>query len=402
MADESIYNLNYIKYLFILTTIILIPIIFEFALRNKSVFDKTYIYVVVSVFIPLLLILAYQYFGQGKAFDPTSLSNYLILFLAILFLVSIFYTQLAMYSTTFTYITYFYTFLFALMVITALAIVFYAFSNYYKSMDGISSYITYIVFYIPCLLIDLAKYLIKELNLTTSPIYMLLLFETLLILAYFYLPKMLEKASKKEGVPVIENTVFLDVETNYSLNEAAKLDLEDKVKNIYTGQDIEKKNRLNYSLSMWLYINNYDAIRTDDMEETNIFNFNNGLPKLTLANSDKESSKIYVYYSNTQTEQEEIFIPFQKWNNVVFNYYSTHVDLFVNGNLEKTFDLDNSNFPDYSNTSLPITNEVVVGGNNEITGAICNVRYYKESLSQRKIANFYNLLKNKNPPTFNV
>ena len=402
MADESIYNLNYIKYLFILTTIILIPIIFEFALRNKSVFDKTYIYVVVSVFIPLLLILAYQYFGQGKAFDSTSLSNYLILFLAILFLVSIFYTQLAMYSTTFTYITYFYTFLFALMVITALAIVFYAFSNYYKSMDGISSYITYIVFYIPCLLIDLAKYLIKELNLTTSPIYMLLLFEALLILSYFYLPKMLEKASKKEGVPVIENTVFLDVENNYSLNEAAKLDLEDKVKNIYTGQDIEKKNRLNYSLSMWLYINNYDAIRTDDMEETNIFNFNNGLPKLTLANSDKESSKIYVYYSNTQTEQEEIFIPFQKWNNIVFNYYSTHVDLFVNGNLEKTFHLDNSNFPDYSNSNLPITNEVVVGGNNEITGAICNVRYYKESLSQRKIANVYNLLKNKNPPTFNV
>ena len=43
MADESIYNLNYIKYLFILTTIILIPIIFEFALRNKSVFDKTYL-----------------------------------------------------------------------------------------------------------------------------------------------------------------------------------------------------------------------------------------------------------------------------------------------------------------------------------------------------------------------
>ena len=67
-----------------------IPIIFEFALRNKSVFDKTYIYVLVSVFIPLLLILAYQYFGQGKAFDPTSLSNYLILFLAISFLSKIF------------------------------------------------------------------------------------------------------------------------------------------------------------------------------------------------------------------------------------------------------------------------------------------------------------------------
>lgn len=402
MANESIYSLNYIKYLFILTTIILIPIIFEFALRNKNVFDKTYLYVVISVFIPLLLILAYQYFGAGKAFDSTSLSNYLILFLAILFFISVFYSQLAMYSTTFTYITYLYTFIFSLMVITAFAIVIYAFSNYYKSMDGYSSYLSYLVFYIPCLIIDFAKYLIQEFNLTTSPIYMLLLFETLLILAYFYLPKVLEKASKTEGVPVIENTVFLDVETNYSLNEAAKLDLENKVKNIYTGQTIENKNRLNYSLSMWLYVNNYDAVRTDDMEETNIFNFNNGLPKLTLANSDKESSKLYVYYSNTQSDQEEIFIPFQKWNNIVFNYYSTHVDLFVNGNLEKTFDLNNSNFPDYSNTKFPITNEVVVGGDNEVTGAICNVRYYKESLSQRKIANFYNLLKNKNPPVFNI
>ena len=50
------------------------------------------------------------------------------------------------------------------MVITALAIVFTLLVIIINPVDGISSYITYIVFYIPCLLIDLAKYLIKEFN----------------------------------------------------------------------------------------------------------------------------------------------------------------------------------------------------------------------------------------------
>ena len=231
-----------------------------------------------------------------------------------------------------------------------------------------------------------------------------MIFEVLLILAYVYLPKLFEKISKKEGVPVLEQSVFLDQENSFSLNEEAKLDLTKQVKNIYTGQDIVKSNRLNYSLSMWLYINNYDHINTDNVEETNIFNFNNGLPKLTLANSNEETSKIYAYYTNANTEEQplEILMPYQKWNNVVFNYFSNHVDIFINGNLEKSVSLNEENFPIYNNSDYPISNEVIIGGDREITGAICNVRYYKENLSERKIVNFYNLLKNKNPPTFNM
>ena len=63
---------------------------------------------------------------------------------------------------------------------------------------------------------------------------------------------------------------------------------------------------------MWLYVNNYDAIRTDDMEETNIFNFNNGLPKLTLANSDKESSKILCILFKYSDRTRRDFYPFPK------------------------------------------------------------------------------------------
>lgn len=404
MADEKTgFKLDYIKYGLMLLTIILIPIMFEFALKNKNIFDKTYGIIILLVFIPLLCILGYEYFFLKKP-DTQRITNYLLLFVLATVLVSIFYSQLAMYSSTFTYVSYFFLGLSILILLVGLTIIFFSFTNYFKSLEGTPSFISYFIFYIPCLILDFVKYVIKEFQLTTKPIYILLVLEVLLILAYVYIPKLLERISKKEGVPVIEESVFLDQENSFSLNEEAKLDLTKQVKNIYTGQDIVKSNRLNYSLSMWLYVNNYDHIDTDNIEETNILNFNNGLPKLTLANSNAETSKIYAYYTNANTDEQplELLMPYQKWNNIVFNYFSTHVDIFINGNLEKSISLNEENFPIYNNSDYPISNEVITGGNREITGAICNVRYYKENLSERKIVNFYNLLKNKNPPTFNM
>ena len=404
MTDEkSNLKLDYIKYSLILLTVILIPVMFEFGIRNKQLFNMFYFYLLLAfVIIPLLCLLGYEYFFSGRS-DTTKITNYFILFLVVAFVLTIFYSQLSMYSTTFTYVSYFFISLFILILVVGLAIIFASFTNYFKSLEGTSSLISYFIFYIPCLVVDFANYLIKEFQLTTRPIYVLLIIEILLILAYVYFPKLLERISKKEGVPIIENSVFLDQENSYSLNEEARLDLTKQVKNIYTGQTIENSNRFNYSLSMWLYINNYDHIDTDNIEETNIFNFNNGLPKLTLANSNAEASKIYVYYTNASVEPLELLIPYQKWNNIVFNYFSDRVDIFINGNLEKSVGFKEENYPVYNNNDdYPITNEVITGGNREITGAMCNVRYYKKNLSERKIINMYNLLKNKNPPTFNM
>ena len=47
-------------------------------------------------------------------------------------------------------------------------------------------------------------------------------------------------------------------------------------------------------------------------------------------------------------------MPYQKWNNIVFNYFSTHVDIFINGNLEKSISLNKENFPIYNNSDYPI------------------------------------------------
>jgi hypothetical protein len=68
------------------------------------------------------------------------------------------------------------------------------------------------------------------------------------------------------------------------------------------------------------------------------------------------------------------------------------VDLFVNGKLEKTLEFSN-NLPIYSSSD-----EIIVGNENGLDGAICNVQYFNVPLTNTDIANLYNLNMLKNPP----
>ena len=86
----------------------------------------------------------------------------------------------------------------------------------------------------------------------------------------------------------------------------------------------------------------------------------------------------------------------QKWNNLVFNYNSTSVDIFINGHLEKTVDISKE-MPIYSSID-----NIIIGENKGLYGALCNVVYHKTPLSELMIINSYNLFMNKNPPTNNL
>jgi hypothetical protein len=85
-------------------------------------------------------------------------------------------------------------------------------------------------------------------------------------------------------------------------------------------------------------------------------------------------------------------IPSQKWNHIVFNYYQNTVDLFINGNLERSMNLKNSPI-----NMLP-TDIISIGDTNGINGAICNIVYYTEPLTKTKISHIYNTNFMKNPP----
>ena len=141
----------------------------------------------------------------------------------------------------------------------------------------------------------------------------------------------------------------------------------------------------------------------------NILNYSNptndykgfgGNPKITFLNDEYN-----VYFSNNpkceSTSKYEsncmykIRLQNQKWNNFVLNYYSNHVDLFINGILEKTYKFSD-NAPIYSNTD-----QVNIGELNGAYGSICNVVYYTAPLTKSQIATYYNILSVRNPPVLN-
>lgn len=82
-------------------------------------------------------------------------------------------------------------------------------------------------------------------------------------------------------------------------------------------------------------------------------------------------------------------IKLQKWNNLIINYSSGTLDIFLNGELVKTI---NGVFSKRNNGTI------TVGDDNGVDGGICNIIYFPSLLNINHIQTFYNLLKDKSPP----
>ena len=65
--------------------------------------------------------------------------------------------------------------------------------------------------------------------------------------------------------------------------------------------------------------------------------------------------------------------------------------------MERTFTISN-NIPEITSA----TNNMIVGENNGLDGAICNILYYNKPLTKFQVAESYNLLINQNPPVIGL
>ena len=385
----------------ILFAIIFIAIVLLYyaSFDPSALTTKKYVYVF-SIIIPLILIIGYI----NNSGLPTNDAKYklLIIGLIIVFFATLFYFYTAMTTQTVTTLYYAINALFILMLIVGLALFFYIFSNYLKSIEGWSGFIIYFIFYIPCLLLDLVKYVRNEFKMTSNVVFILFIIEIILILVYIYLPLLIKYISYSDGIVLLKDSTFLNHSqqignnkmflapdmTEYSVFELSTI-VQNKLP-VYNE---------NYSISMWIYLNNQPANFSAYNTESNVFDYGNGKPKITYNNKDVTingatiNNSYTIYFTNTTTDSYEIKLNSQKWNNIVFNYSSTNADLYINGNLEQTFTFD-SNLPTYSSADI-----ITVGSDNGLDGAICNIRYYSTPLSSTKISNMYNLLMYKNPPT---
>jgi hypothetical protein len=308
------------------------------------------------------------------------------------------------------------------------------FSGQLQRMTGWKGFFANLFFYIPCLIRDGVKRVVKEYNGSSTTLLLLFMFEILLIIMYFFLIPLIYTKTYPVKTVIMEEPVMLNVQTQLTNKIPSKV-----------------KTNSNCSLSFWIYLNPASSTKFGYSEETNILNYaytsddNIIFPHLQLAyyNEKKDgsftgSNEFIMYVGDKKNPDNKFMItlPLQKWNNFVINFITIDsstvpsasakpsvgsieptksistkqyaVDIFINGSLERsrTFDPVKGDIVPKFNSSdtftigsdINDTNSNNTINDNGLYGSICNVIHYKTPLNKLSIIHNYNLLTVNNPP----
>jgi hypothetical protein len=311
-----------------------------------------------------------------------------------------------------------------------------------------------IIFYIPCLLINLIEFIVGFFRQSDStgtgttasdsilsafkPVFgpttkndlILLGISTslcglYLLMNYVIIPYSNKKYYKQGGTQLINKPISTNVLTNITtyqlLNGSEKIDYK-------------------YAFSFWFYIDSFtNSTNTSYLNSVPIFSFGdnplisyyaptNSLMITTIQPStDDAINSVQTQETTIKKENIELWnsiqskiksgidyiktlpigneydekgnriiykksgILLQKWNNIVINYNGGTLDVFYNGELVKS--------------SIEVVPKILfnmpisVGSNNGIGGSVANLLYFKEPLDILTINRLYISLKNKNPPS---
>lgn len=159
----------------------------------------------------------------------------------------------------------------------------------------------------------------------------------------------------------------------------------------------------NYGISFWFYIDPHQPGNGYNVWY-NLFNYSskptvqynaksNSLRMITIAQSTTDASynlfASMIDNASVKMTRNIKDVPLQKWNHIFINNMGGTVDLFLNselvGNIAQV--IPNST-----------TDYIYIGENNGIVGRICNVVYFKNTLSKIQINDIYHKYKQFNPP----
>lgn len=235
-----------------------------------------------------------------------------------------------------------------------------------------NNFIINVIKFLPCLFINFASWIRKQFNDTGKNTWYLLGIEAILIIARFLLPflyKVFKKYFMPKGNILLTNPVSLHKE--HSLGKFKS-----------RGGDTTKKQFLNYNyaLSFWIWIfpqspstnqsynKSTSLVNISDIVKVN-FN-NNNLEFWAKTTEDAEPpSKLIKLYEYKKFE-------FQRWNNIIINYYGGTLDIFINRKLM-------SSTPNI--IPLNIDGAATCGTDKGIYGGIKNVVYFENTITQRDI-----------------
>jgi hypothetical protein len=239
-----------------------------------------------------------------------------------------------------------------------------------------------IILYLPCLLIDIIEYFKYQYAITTPSVVILFIIEVILIILYFLLPKIIEKLITHNSSVLLTDPINLNSQKNLGSFHDVNF-----IPNLATS---EEQFSYTYAVSGWFYIDSFPPETNSKYDEyTSLLNIGNK-PNI-LFNVLKNKLKITL---NTQSKNEVTLyeskeFKMQKWNNIIINYDGSTLDIFINNDLVSS----NPGVIPYNKDTV-ITSGTMKG----IYGGICNIRYFRDSLSRGKISWLYNSVKTLNPP----
>ena len=249
--------------------------------------------------------------------------------------------------------------------------------------DSYISIIKNIIFYIPCLLIDLVEFIQKELDITPATSYYLLIIEAIIIVLYFFgefLGNFFISLISHDAITLVDKPVYLT--TSQVIGSYPTIN----PKKDYQEDLDERQQDYSYALSSWVNINpqyGFDDYKTIlDYGGKPLIEYKGQTNTLRIKVKSGNDNENIVYENNE--------FKLQKWNHFVINVYEDMVDIHLNG------DLIVSEKYDVSTWSLH--QSIKVGDNEGLEGGICNVKYFNHPLSKPIIAFLYQIFKDKNPP----
>ena len=354
--------------------IYLIIIVYYKTKYPDKLFENIYLYLFFTI-VPLIIGVIYTLKKSTQSI--VNMRNYikygagLVLFLVVVYFfdINIIFTQMFNLASRFIQL------IVILIIIVALAIIYKIGYNYLYKLQGWAGFIINLIFYIPCMLLDLIEYIKADLQQAPKTIYTLLLIELILVLLYIYAPKITKSFSKslsnKDGKVVLAEPITISKESRLS----SYIDL----------YGVDSKNKIvnnKFAISAWVYV------LPSNMGDITIFEFTDYHPRL-IYNGSKGKFKAFLNKSN----DVEFDMPLQKWNHVVFNYTKLNADIFINGELKGSVKRDNDN------ENLSVSDAIVVGETNGLTGGMCNIVYFSRPLLKYEIDTIYSLNKDADPPT---
>ena len=252
--------------------------------------------------------------------------------------------------------------------------------NYGRTQQfSIFSLIKKIIFYLPCLIIDFTKYIKEQYNITTRPVWIVLLLEIVLIGSTFVLPYLFHQFTTINGSQILRDPIYLNKKQTLGTFE-----------NLHSKADGNYEYTYHYALSSWIYLNPQGPNTSEaysqyttllDYAGKPVIEYNGSLNTIRIRTETKKREYVTVYSTKD--------IVYQKWMNIVINYDGANMDVFLNGILVGT-QANIAPYMSYDNVSA--------GENKGIHGGICNVMYYNKTLSRNEIKMTYNLLKHLDTP----